>query len=89
VRTSTRLPPKPERVLVASVLALAVSLVADALLVWLGTPVVPATKDYGRFHFSDYGLLTAVGVAMACAAWVVVARLSSDPTRVLFVSRWP
>jgi hypothetical protein len=84
VRTSTRLPPKSERVLLALLLALAGSLAIDALLVALGTAAFPATKGYGHFHFLDYGLLTAVGVVMACAAWVVVARLSSDPRRVLF-----
>ncbi len=82
--TSTRLPPKPERVLVALLLALAGSLVIDALLVALGTAAFPATKGYGHFHFSDYGLLTAIGVVLACTAWVVVVRLSSDPRRVLF-----
>jgi hypothetical protein len=84
VRTSTRLPPKPERVLVALLLALAGSLAIDASLVALGTTAFPATKGYGHFHFSDYGLLTAVGVVLASAAWVVIARLSSDPRRVLF-----
>jgi hypothetical protein len=84
VPTSTRLPPKPERVLLALLLALAGSLVIDALLVALGTALFPATKGYGHFHFWDYGLLTAVGVVMACAAWMVVVRLSSDPRRVLF-----
>jgi hypothetical protein len=84
VRTSVRKPPKPIRVLVATILALAGSLAVDALLVALGTAAIPATKGYGHFHFSDYGLLTVVGVVMACAAWVAVARLTSDPRRVLF-----
>jgi hypothetical protein len=79
-----RKPPAPARVLVALILALAGSLAVDALLVALGTAAFPATKGYGHFHFSDYGLLTVVGVVLACAAWVVVARLTSDPRRVLF-----
>ena len=82
--TSLRMPPAPVRVLVALILALAGSLAVDALLVALGTAAFPATKGYGHFHFSDYGLLTVVGVVLACAAWVVVARLTSDPRRVLF-----
>lgn len=84
VPTSRRLPPRPERVLVALLLALAGSLIIDALLVAFGTAAFPTTKGYGHFHSSDYGLLTAVGVVMACAAWVVIARLSSEPRRVLF-----
>jgi hypothetical protein len=84
VRASVRKPPKPMRVLVATILALAGSVAVDALLVALGTAAFPATKVYGHFHFSDYDLLTVVGVVMACAAWVVVARLTSDPQRVLF-----
>jgi hypothetical protein len=82
--TSLREPPKPAMVLLAMILALAGSLALDALLVKLGTAAFPATKGYGHFHFSDYGLLTVVGVVMACAAWMVVARLTSDPQRVLF-----
>ena len=82
--TSLREPPEPARLLAALILALAGSLAVDALLVALGTAAFPATKGYGHFHFSDYGLLTGVGVVLACAAWMVVARLTSDPRRVLF-----
>jgi hypothetical protein len=82
--TSLREPPKPAMVLLAMTLALAGSLALDALLVALGTAAFPATKGYGHFHFSDYGLLTVVGVVLASAAWMVVARLTSGPQRVLF-----
>ena len=82
--TSSRMPPAPVRVLAALILALAGSLAVDALLVALGTAAFPATKGYGHFHFSDDGPLTVVGVVLACAAWMVVARLTSDPRRVLF-----
>ena len=83
---STRLTisPKPVRLLEALLLALAGSLALDALLIALGTAAFPAMKGYGHFHFSDYGLLTIVGVVMACAAWMVIARLTSEPRRVLF-----
>jgi hypothetical protein len=84
VSTSSRMPPAPVRVLAASILALAGSLAVDALLVALGTAAFPATKGYGHFHFSDYGPLTVVGVVLACAAWMVVARFTSDPRQVLF-----
>ena len=76
--------PTPARVLLASVLALAGSLVVAVVLVTLGTTAFPATRNYGHFHFSDYGSLTVLGVVMACAAWMVVTRLSPDPRRFFF-----
>jgi len=77
-------PPKTERVVLAVVVSLAGSLAVNALLVALGTAVFPSTKGYGHFHFSDYGLLTALGVVAAGGAWMLVARLSSDPRRIFF-----
>ncbi len=32
-----------------------------------------------HFRFSDYGLLTTIGVLIACAAWPIVARVSWAP----------
>ena len=87
--TSARRPPAPARLLVALLLSLAGSLVLDALLVAAGTAVFPATRGYGHFHFSDYGLLTAIGVVLACAAWAVVAQLRAGPAaRSSSASRW-
>ena len=63
----------------ATVLSIGVSLGADALLVWAGTGVFPSTKGYVHFRFSDYGLLTTIGVLIACAAWPIVARISWAP----------
>ena len=60
------------------------SLVADALLVAIGTHIFPSTHGYVHFRFSDYGKLTVVGVVIACLAWPVVTRISSSP-RWLFV----
>ena len=82
--TSARRPPAAARLLVALLLSLAGSLVLDALLVAAGTAAFPATKGYGHFHFSDYGVLTAIGVVLAWAAWVVVAQLAPDPRRDFF-----
>ncbi len=76
--------PTPARVLMASVLALAGSLVVDVLLVTIGRSAFPATRNYGHFHFSDYGSLTTLGVVLACAAWMAVTRMSADPRRVFF-----
>ena len=60
------------------------SLVVDVVLVTVGTAAFPATRNYGHFHLSDYGSLTVLGVVMACAAWMVVTRMSSDPRRCFF-----
>ena len=68
----------------ATVLAIVLSLAADAVLVALGTQVFPATKGYVHFQFADYAKLTVIGVIIACAAWPIVARVSSAPRWLFF-----
>ena len=77
-------PPEWWRVAVATVLSVVLSLAADAALVAIGTRVFPATKGYVHFQFSDYAKLTVIGVLIACAAWPVVARISSAPRWLFF-----
>jgi len=77
-------PPEWWRVVVATVLSLTLSLAADAALVAIGTSVFPTTKGYVHFQFHDYAKLTVIGVLIACAAWPVVARLSSAPRWLFF-----
>jgi hypothetical protein len=72
-------PPSRAEVLLASLVALVGSLVADMALVAMGTRVFPSEKDYVHFQFSDYAKLTVVGVLIACCAWPLVARISSKP----------
>jgi hypothetical protein len=72
------------RVVLATVLAVGLSLAADALLVLAGTHLFPATKGYAHFAFSDYAKLTVIGVLIACAAWPVVTRISSAPRWLFF-----
>jgi hypothetical protein len=72
------------RLVVAAVLSVAGSLLADALLVLIGTAVFPSTKGYGHFQFSDYAKLTVIGVLIACVAWPVVTRVSSAPRWLFF-----
>lgn len=74
-------PPRPGAVVVATVVSLAGSLAADAVLVAIGTAVFPSTKGYVHFAFGDYGKLTVIGVLIACAGWPVVARVTSAPRR--------
>jgi len=72
------------RLLVATVVSLAGSLGADAILVALGTRVFPSTKGFVHFRFSDYSKLTVIGVVIACAAWPIVTRISSQPRWLFF-----
>jgi hypothetical protein len=71
--------PRASRVLTASFVSLVGSLSADALLVVLGTAVFPSTKGYVHLQFHDYARLTIVGVAVACAAWPITTRITSQP----------
>ena len=71
--------PRPVWFVVASVVAVAGSLLVDRVLVALGTSAFPALKGYEHFRFSDYGKLTVIGVIVACVAWPVVTTVSSSP----------
>ena len=71
--------PSAARVAAASVISVAGSLAADAVLVAIGTVIFPSTKGYVHFRFSDYAKLTVIGVVIACLAWPVVTRISSAP----------
>ena len=83
-RSPAHRPPQWWRLALATVLSLLGSLGADAALVFVGTRLFPATKGYVHFAFGDYAKLTVIGVLIACAAWPVVARLSSAPRWLFF-----
>ena len=76
--------PSAARVLLALAVSLAGSLVADAILVVIGTTLFPSTKGYVHFQFHDYAKLTIIGVVIACLAWPVVTRISSAPRWLFF-----
>jgi hypothetical protein len=76
--------PKTSRMALAVIAAIAGSLIADALLVVFGQAAFPATKGYVHFQFPDYAKLTVIGVVIACVAWPVVTRISSDPRWLFF-----
>jgi hypothetical protein len=71
--------PSSFRVVIATAAAIAGSLGVDALLVLLGQSVFPSTRGYAHFQFSDYAKLTVIGVVIACVAWPIVTRISSEP----------
>jgi hypothetical protein len=76
--------PSGLQLVVASVVSVAGSLAADALLVTIGQAVFPSTEGYGHFQFSDYAKLTVIGVVIACLAWPIVTRVSSAPRWLFF-----
>lgn len=71
--------PSAARVVAAAIVSIAGSLAADAALVAIGTTIFPSTKGYVHFQFHDYAKLTVIGVVIACLAWPVVTRISSQP----------
>jgi hypothetical protein len=73
--------PRWPLVVLGTIASLVGSLVADAIIVALGTRVFPSTRGYVHFQFSDYAKLTVIGVLVACVGWPVVTRMSSNPKR--------
>jgi Family of unknown function (DUF6069) len=71
--------PSAGRVLLATVVSIAGSLLADAVLVVIAQAVFPSTKGYAHFQFSDYAKLTVIGVIIACVAWPITTRITSQP----------
>jgi hypothetical protein len=72
------------RLLLATVAAIVGSLLADAVLVVIAQAVFPATKGYAHFQLSDYGKLTVIGVIIACVAWPITTRITSQPRWMFF-----
>jgi hypothetical protein len=71
-------------VVLATLVALGASLGADRLLVAAGTSVFPSTTGYVHFRFGDYAELTVIGVIVACLAWPVTTRLTTQPRWLFF-----
>jgi hypothetical protein len=71
--------PSGVRVALAAVVSLVGSLAADALIVVIFQAAFPSTKGYPHYQFGDYGKLTIIGVIIACAAWPIVTRITSEP----------
>jgi hypothetical protein len=71
--------PRWGRWVVATIVAVAGSLLADALIVKAGVAIFPSTKGYAHFQFADYSKLTVIGVLGAAVGWPIVTRISSAP----------
>jgi hypothetical protein len=72
------------RVLLATVVSLVGSLAVDALIVVIAQAIFPGTKGYAHFQFGDYSKLTVIGVIIACAAWPITSRITSQPRWMFF-----
>jgi hypothetical protein len=76
--------PLTGRVVLATIVSIVGSLLADALLVAIGEAVFPSTRGYVHFRFSDYARLTVIGVIIAGVAWPIVTRITSQPRWMFF-----
>jgi len=76
--------PQAGRVVLATIVSLVGSLAADAVLVAIAQALIPSTKGYVHFQFGDYAKLTVIGVLIACAAWPVTTRITSQPRWMFF-----
>jgi hypothetical protein len=76
--------PSGVRLILATAVSIIGSLLADAILVVIAQAVFPSTKGYAHFQFSDYSKLTVIGVIIACIAWPITTRITSQP-RWMFV----
>jgi Family of unknown function (DUF6069) len=76
--------PRAGRVVLATVVSLIGSLLADAALVVIAQALFPSTRGYSHFQFGDYAKLTVIGVLIACAAWPITTRITSQPRWMFF-----
>jgi hypothetical protein len=76
--------PSAGRLALATVVSVVGSLVVDALLVVIAQAVFPSTKGYAHFQFGDYSKLTVIGVIIACVAWPITTRITSQPRWMFF-----
>jgi hypothetical protein len=76
--------PSAVRVILATVVSLIGSLLADWLITVIWGAVLPATKGYQHFQFGDYSKLTIIGVIIACIAWPITTRITSQPRWMFF-----
>jgi bacteriorhodopsin len=77
--------PSGGRLVLATIASIAGSLLADALIVVIAQALVPSTKGYAHFQFGDYAKLTVVGVIIACVAWPITTRITSQPRLMFFL----
>jgi hypothetical protein len=73
--------PAASRWALATIAAVAVSLLACFALASAAILLFPQLSTYEHFQFGDYSKLTVLGVVAACVGWPVVAWFSSNGRR--------
>jgi hypothetical protein len=76
--------PSGWRIVLATIVSIVGSLLADAILVVIARTIFPSTKGYVHFQFADYAKLTIIGVIIACIAWPITTRITSQPRWMFF-----
>ena len=86
VRTRLRLAVQPRentapltRLTVAGAVALVGSLIAAYVFAQIGRAVFTVPREFDKFNFGGYGVLTAIGVITAACGWPLTQRLSWSP----------
>ncbi|MDQ2724613.1 MAG: hypothetical protein M3Y36_03870 [Actinomycetota bacterium] len=74
-----RPPPSSRRIILAGVLSIVGSLIADALLVAAGKAILNPGAPFDKFNFASYATLTVIGVMGATVGWALLVRMTSQP----------
>ena len=69
------------RWVVATVVAISLSIAACAALAAIGIALVPSTADYEHYQFGDYTKLTVIGVIGASIGWPLVTLVTTRARR--------
>lgn len=77
--------PRAWRFIVATVLAVGLSIAACAGLVAVGVRIFPSTAGYEHFQFGDYAKLTIIGVVIASLGWPAACYVSTRARRLYLV----
>jgi hypothetical protein len=73
--------PNPWRWIVATVVAIGVSIAACAALAAIGVALFPSTAGYEHYQFGDYAKLTFVGVLGASIGWLLTTLVTTRARR--------
>jgi len=77
--------PRAWRFVVATIVAVGLSITACAGLVAVGIRVFPSTAGYEHFQFGDYTKLTVIGVVIASLGWPAACYLTTRARRLYLV----
>lgn len=78
--------PRAVRVVLAIIVAVALSILACWALATAGIALMPSTAGYEHFGFGDYAKLTIIGVVIAGIGWPIATLLSTRARRLYLVA---